>query len=294
VLCCGMWDEDRANSRQKSLPPPCEAEDTDVVIAICMGTFLGGRLSFSLARNWSIRRIAYSMRLHNVRQPKHDHRFPFPGLLHNGLDSRRVGHNRRRRRLASRNWHCRWDSRLHALHCLYYRLNNLYCHSHQPVQESHYPRSPAESYRCRSSFICCFILSAITAGAHEPLGKVQVLTTSIEAVGLRRISLRARILITLYFTRLLRSVQFVYYWLSSRRMGADDRSDDGDSASAQGRGDWGEVRMTDEAERWIGVMNLLEKILRLFPFADNPDEFIEVMGKFNPTSAILNIQVLGN
>jgi hypothetical protein len=77
-------------------------------------------------------------------------------------------------------------------------------------------------------------------------------------------------------------------------MGADDRSDDGDSASAQGRGDWGEVRMTDEAERWIGVMNLLEKILRLFPFADNPDEFIEVMGKFNPTSAILNIQVLGN
>lgn len=41
-------------------------------------------------------------------------------------------------------------------------------------------------------------------------------------------------------------------------------------------------------------MNLLEKILRLFPFADNPDEFIEVMGKFNPTSAILNIQVLGN
>jgi len=123
VLCCGMWDENRANSRQKSLPPPCEAEDTDVVIAICMGTFLGGRLSFSLARNWSIRRIAYSMRLHNVRQPKHDHRFPFLGLLRNGLDgSRRVGHNRHRHRLASRNWHCRWDGRLHALHCLYYRL----------------------------------------------------------------------------------------------------------------------------------------------------------------------------
>jgi hypothetical protein len=76
-----MWDEDRANSRQKSLPPPCEAEDTDVVIAICMGTFLGGRLSFSLARNWSIRRIAYSMRLHNVRQPKHDHRFLFLGCF---------------------------------------------------------------------------------------------------------------------------------------------------------------------------------------------------------------------
>jgi len=102
-------------------------------------------------------------------------------------------------------------------------------------------------------------------------------------VGLRRISLRARI-ITLYFTRLLRSVQFVYYWLSSRRMGgADDRSGDGDSASAQGRGDWGEVRMTDEAEWWIGVMNLLEKTLRLSSFADNPDEFMEVMGKFNPT-----------
>jgi hypothetical protein len=165
------------------------------------------------------------MRLHNVRQPKHDHRFPFPGLLRNGLDgSRRVGHNRHRHRLASRNWHCRWGSRLHALHCLYYRLNNLYCHSHQPAQESHSPRSPAESYRCRSSFICYFVLSAITAGTPEPFVKVQVLTTSIEAVGVRRISLRARILTTLYFTGLLRSVQFACYWLSSRRMGgADDK-----------------------------------------------------------------------
>jgi hypothetical protein len=59
--------------------------------------------------------------------------------------------------------------------------------------------------------------------------------------------------------------------------GADDRSGHGDAASAQGRGYWGEVRMMDEAEWWIGAMNSLEKTLRLSSFADNPDAVMEVM-----------------